>query len=77
MPKTREELIAMYDAGDLYGLFLMASRNWLAKYHPEAQSAATIVDFGREQPMLHMPIIPCESAAAERLVARTPVQDPR
>jgi len=54
---SREELLAMFDAGDLYGAFVRLGRAWLAKDHPEAQYAATAVHIGRGLPEIIIPVL--------------------
>lgn len=68
---SRDELVRMLDAGDLYGVFVRIGRMWLAKDHPECISAATIVDLGRRHPVLQVPIIPASGAAAEPFPVQT------
>jgi hypothetical protein len=76
-PIRAEEFVRMLEGGDLYGLFVRVGRMWLAKDHPEAKSAATVVDFGRKASMLQVPIIPCESEGAEPFLLHTSGPTPR
>lgn len=54
---SRDELVRLYDAGDWYGLLLAVGRAWLARYHPEAQYAATAVHIGRGVPEIIIPLL--------------------
>lgn len=55
------ELHGLIEAGDLYGLMLASIREWLAKYHPDAERGTVVVTVpgisGRDAPALQIPII--------------------
>lgn len=55
---SRDEVLRLYDAGDLYGMLLAVGRAWLAKDHPEVQHAAVCGHIGRGIPELIVPLIP-------------------
>lgn len=40
---NRDELLKLIEAGDLYGLVLIVGKQWLQKYHGEAEYATLLV----------------------------------
>lgn len=60
---SRDELIQMFDAGDLYGLLLGVGRAWLAKHHPDSEYAVVLAELAPGIPPVQVTITPASVAA--------------
>lgn len=54
---TRDELTAMFDRGDWYGLALRANRLLLGKEHPDAEYAVLAVHLRDGVPDIMIPVV--------------------
>lgn len=43
---TRDELVSMFEAGDLQALLLAVGRAWISRYFPSSDHATFVVDHG-------------------------------
>lgn len=64
---TREELIGLFDAGDLQGLLLAVGRNWLDTYYPDAEYASLVARLTDRLPCVVIPVLnPRRAASSSR-----------
>jgi hypothetical protein len=54
---SRDDVLKMFDTGDLYGLVLSVGRAWVGKDHPKAQYGLIVVHLGDNVPDAQVPLI--------------------
>ncbi len=59
----RHELLKLIEAGDRYGLMLLAVSLWLAERHPQAAHGAVYAFHADETPPVRITVPACPSSA--------------
>lgn len=73
---SAEELIRLFERGDLHGLMLAVSREWARRYHPEIPSFSLVGSGGPGRKPLLYPLI--SSGETSPIVVEPPsVRPPR